>query len=233
MLHANPAMMALIDRFGFSDDVRPVVLPPDIECSVQAMPVELAPKWAASRYASRIIISNGISCRFSGNARCAVTPSTLPRASAPNLISCRPKPPPMRRIWPNRNFLANMSHEIRTPINGVVGMVDLLIESTLTARATASCFARSQSCADSLLAVFERFSTTVSESGQDQDRNDALRSRRIHCRYACAVSPARGEKWICESEQVIEAGVPPVVHSDRKRLGQLLGTLLDKCSQIQ
>ncbi|MBE0455457.1 MAG: PAS-domain containing protein, partial [Roseovarius sp.] len=28
-------------------------------------------------------------------------------------------------------FLANMSHEIRTPLNGVVGMADLLMESTL------------------------------------------------------------------------------------------------------
>lgn len=30
MIHANPAMMSLIDRFGFNDDVRPVVLPENI-----------------------------------------------------------------------------------------------------------------------------------------------------------------------------------------------------------
>ena len=31
----------------------------------------------------------------------------------------------------------------------------------------------------------------------------------------------------CEFDRLIEAGVPKVVHSDRGRLGQLLGTLLD------
>jgi signal transduction histidine kinase len=30
-------------------------------------------------------------------------------------------------------FLANMSHEIRTPMNGVVGMVDILQETEMTA----------------------------------------------------------------------------------------------------
>jgi two-component system, sensor histidine kinase and response regulator len=30
------------------------------------------------------------------------------------------------------NFLANMSHEIRTPMNGVIGMTNLLLETTLT-----------------------------------------------------------------------------------------------------
>jgi two-component system sensor histidine kinase/response regulator len=32
------------------------------------------------------------------------------------------------------DFLANMSHEIRTPINGVVGMIDLLLKTRLTPR---------------------------------------------------------------------------------------------------
>ncbi len=32
------------------------------------------------------------------------------------------------------DFLANMSHEVRTPMNGVIGMVDLLLETDLDSR---------------------------------------------------------------------------------------------------
>lgn len=49
-------------------------------------------------------------------------------------------------------FLANMSHEIRTPINGVTGMLNLLLDSPLNTEQR-DCLNSAKSAADSLLSI--------------------------------------------------------------------------------
>lgn len=122
-------------------------------------------------------------------------------------------------------FLANTSHELRTPMNGIMGMVDLLKCSELTAEQNEYADAISQ-CADDLLTIInDLLDLSQIEAGRlslaDElfDPADSLRSIAKMLRVRAA---AKGLRLDCD----IAPGVPSQVLGDSVRFRQVLTNLI-------
>lgn len=122
-------------------------------------------------------------------------------------------------------FLANMSHEIRTPINGMSGMIDLTLRTSLTEEQRENLFAAKQ-CSDDLLRIINDILDYAKlESGKmkletiDIDFHELLnRVSNIHAQMA-------ESKGLFFNRPDVE-GLPPFVRGDPLRIRQILHNLL-------
>jgi PAS domain S-box-containing protein len=123
------------------------------------------------------------------------------------------------------DFLANMSHEIRTPINGIIGMTELCLETTLTTEQK-SYLQSVISCSNILLSLInDVLDFSKIEAGQLQLENIAFNL--LHCL----------EETVSQfSFQTLEKGLellvdfdpstPQLVRGDPTRFKQILYNLL-------
>jgi PAS domain S-box-containing protein len=123
-------------------------------------------------------------------------------------------------------FLASMSHEIRTPLHGVLGMVDVLLESSLTtAQREAGEVIRSSG--QGLLRILnDVLDVSKIEAGQlDLERVefDLHKLLQDTARIMTPRAVQGGNKLLVE----VGEGVPKRALSDAGRLGQVLTNLLD------
>lgn len=123
-------------------------------------------------------------------------------------------------------FLASLNHEIRTPLTGILGMTDLLLETSLDEEQK-SYVDSARACAETLLAILNstlEFSdlaagTLVLEE-MDFDLPGSLRA--VVSTYE-AKAAANGLQLVCS----LNPDLPPVALGDPFRLRKLLSHLLD------
>lgn len=224
LIHANPAMMSLMDRFGFGADVRPVVLPANLESLVHdCLRQQCASSGTETHFADccfewkfvpvsgeRKVRGYGVDVSERKQAERKLLQAKV-AAEAANIAKSQ--------------FLANVSKELRTPLNGIIGMAELLAEGELTPRQVE--YTRTlRSCADALVLVIEE----ILDMAALETSNTAVEKTAFHLRDFISQTAAPWRRRANEKglnfKITIADSAPEVVLGDRQRLKQVFGRLI-------
>ena len=153
LIQANSAMMALLERFGFSCNARPAILPANIETlTAQCLHTQteldgIEVSVGKSHYEWKLVpvtrekLVRGYGIDLTARKRAEIE---LTQARARAEVASQAK----------SEFLANTSHELRSPIHVILGITDLLTKDGLN-EGQLEYVKTVGSCAKSLMAIID------------------------------------------------------------------------------
>lgn len=118
-------------------------------------------------------------------------------------------------------FLSNMSHEIRTPLNGITGMVNFLIDSSLTPEQMEHVNIIRASTEGLRGLINDILDLSKAEAGMIQLSMDWIYVRAVIEEVNDLTSAMAIDKGL-ELNYVVEEDVPPQIKGDRFRIRQIL-----------
>jgi PAS domain S-box-containing protein len=224
LLHANSAMMSLLQRFGFSSEARPAILPANIEkLTTQCLEtqteiggVEVGVK--QSHYEWKLVPVNGERL-----VRAYGIDITARKQAEVELL--RAKARAEAGMQAKSEFLANTKHEIRSPVYVISGMADLLAESALD-QTQLEYVSTIRASAETLTRVIDNILDMAAlEEGAARFESTVVTFRSFMSELTASFAQQAEKKGV-QFSVTVSHKVPVTLRCDRRRLTQLLNNLI-------
>lgn len=238
LLYANPAMISLLSRFGYSPEGFPSVAPhslPDIVRRCLATGHVLHDEAVVLPEASFSwtfcpVLTHGIVRGYATDMTSVHKTEQALQLSADQLRQSNRRldqalDEAKESARVKTAFLATVSHELRTPMNGVIGMTSLLMETSLTPEQQSYAETIRQ-CGEALLQLInDVLECTKIEAGKLEleclDFNLRTTVEQVLAQFA-----ERAETKGLELTGLVHASVPTGLKGDPGRLRQILSNLV-------